>query len=313
MYWRRSVSRTISVTCAACRDRKTAACPRRVAAADDGHRIAAAHQRLRLGGRVVDAHLLEVVRPRDGQPPVPRPGRDDHRRGRDSAPSASRTWTGCVPADGRGLGGHGEVGAELPGLDQRPLGQFGAGDAGREAEVVLDPGRRPPGPRWLSRPAPPCAGLPRPRTRRRTGRPGADHQQVTAAVRGDRHGQPDGRGQLGVGRVAQQPVADDHDRGLLGRHTELAEQRLGRRIGLQIQPAVGQPVAGREVAQPPGVRRVPGTDDAEASAQADQDRAAEEVGAQHQLTEPGIADDQVPELVHRHHEHLARPGGTAER
>ena len=66
--------------------------PGRVAAADDGHRIAAAHQRLRLRGRVVDAHLLEVVRPGHVQPPVPRPGRDDHRGGRDRAPIGQPDW-----------------------------------------------------------------------------------------------------------------------------------------------------------------------------------------------------------------------------
>ena len=39
------------------------------------------------------------------------------------------------------LGRHADGGAELLGLDHRAVGQLGAGDAGREAEVVLDPGR----------------------------------------------------------------------------------------------------------------------------------------------------------------------------
>ena len=37
-----------------------------------------------------------------------------------------------------GLGGDGEPGAELAGLDDGPFSELAAGDAGREAEVVLN-------------------------------------------------------------------------------------------------------------------------------------------------------------------------------
>ena len=118
--------------------------PRRVAAADDGHRVSAAEQRLRLRRRVVDAHLLEVLRARHVEPAVPGAGGDDHQgAGHGGSVAEPHRVLAVVPLDGRGLGGHGELGAELPRLEHRPLREFGAGDAGREAEVVLDPRRGP--------------------------------------------------------------------------------------------------------------------------------------------------------------------------
>jgi hypothetical protein len=47
--------------------------PRRVAAADDGHRVTAAEQGLCLRRGVVDAHLLEVLHARHVEPAVPAP------------------------------------------------------------------------------------------------------------------------------------------------------------------------------------------------------------------------------------------------
>src|SRR6185437_13886132 len=52
--------------------------PGRVAAADDRHRVTAAGQRLRLGGRVVDTHLLEMGQPWHVEAAVPGPGGYDH-------------------------------------------------------------------------------------------------------------------------------------------------------------------------------------------------------------------------------------------
>ena len=46
-----------------------------------------------------------------------------------------------APVEGRRLGRHTELGAELARLDKRPVGELLAGQAGREAEVVLDSGR----------------------------------------------------------------------------------------------------------------------------------------------------------------------------
>ncbi len=125
-------------------------------------------------------------------------------------------------------------------------------------------------------------------------------------MRGTRRREPDRGGQLGVAGVAEQPVGRDHDRGVLRRHAEMLEQCLGARVGLQVQPAVWEPVARREVAEPPGVRRVPRSDDPQADSEPDQDGAADEVGAQDEIPEPGIAGHQLPEALDRHREHFAR-------
>ena len=226
MYWRRSGSRTIKRDLCGVPGQEDRRLPRRVAAADDGDRITAAHQRLRLRGRVVDAHLLEVVRPGYGRPPVPRPGRDDHRVAVIALPSASRTWYRVssrrwpwpprAPRSARRTSGPGSAPARPVRRRRSRTGSRGSSRSGTMCR---------PGPRWLSRPAPPCPGLPTPRTRRRTGQagPGPTTSRSRPPPWRTRHGQPDGRGQLGVGPGAQQPVAgEDHDRGLLGRHTELA-------------------------------------------------------------------------------------------
>jgi hypothetical protein len=98
----------------------------RVAAADDGHRVAGAEQRLCLRGRVVDAHLLEVVQLRHVQPAVPGPGGDDHRGGRHGGSVGQPDQVlAAVLLDRRGLRGHHELGTELTGLEHGPLGELG--------------------------------------------------------------------------------------------------------------------------------------------------------------------------------------------
>src|SRR5437879_1405741 len=62
----------------------------------------------------------------------------------------------------------------------------------------------------------------------------------------------------------------DHHRGLVRRHAEPLEQRLGGRVVLQVDPGVRYPVAGGELPQPPGVRRVPRTDDPDAGHRPDE-------------------------------------------
>ena len=73
----RSPSLATSVTSAACRDRKTAAWPCEVAAAEDYHGIIPAEEGLRLGRRVVDARRLEMLQPGNVRPPVPGARRDN--------------------------------------------------------------------------------------------------------------------------------------------------------------------------------------------------------------------------------------------
>ena len=125
-------------------------------------------------------------------------------------------------------------------------------------------------------------------------------------MRLDRRGEPDRGGQLGVARVAQQPAVHDHHRGVLRRQAELGQQGLGGRVGLKVQPPAREPVAGREVPDPPGVRGVPRADDPQAGPEADQDRTAQQIGAQDEVAERRIAGHQVPEPADGDREHLAR-------
>jgi len=84
---------------------RPAACPAGVPARRRfADRIPAAHQRLSLRCRVVDAHLLEIVQARHVEPTVPGAGGDDHRRARQrGVPSARRArLIAAVLRDGGG-------------------------------------------------------------------------------------------------------------------------------------------------------------------------------------------------------------------
>jgi hypothetical protein len=73
----------------------------------------------------------------------------------------------------------------------------------------------------------------------------------------------------------------------------MLEQLLGLPVPLQVDPAVRQQVAGGELEQPLGVGREARADDPEADAELDQDRAADEVGPQHQVAERRVLGDQL--------------------
>jgi hypothetical protein len=133
------------------------------------------------------------------------------------------------------------------------------------------------------------------------GRAGADDDQVAGDRARARVEQADAAGQFGVARVAQHLLSPpDHHRRVLGLDAQLAEQRLGLSVPLQVDPAVRQQVAGGELQQPLGVGREAGTDDPEADAKLDQDRAADEIGPQHQIAERRILGDQLAQAPHRH-------------
>lgn len=118
--------------------------------------------------------------------------------------------------------------------------------------------------------------------------------------------QADEPGQFGVARIAQQGrVPPDHQRRLLRTDREAAQQRLGLLVRLQIDPAVRQPVAGGELAQPPGVGRIARADDAETGALPDEEGAAAQAGAQHHITKDGVPGHQVTQLIHGQGEDLA--------
>ena len=209
----------------------------RVAAADDRDRIAARRAAPPSGRRVVDAGALELARGR-----APSSG-GSARRSR-SAPCARRT---VVPSsrrddvDGRRSRSsasprrrHADARAELLGLDHGPLGQLGAGDARPGSRGSSRSATRcRPARRWRPRRARPCRGPRTRRTPRRPARPGRRRRRPgrSRPLGGRRAPQADALGELGVARVAQHLLsAPDHDRRLLGRDAELAQQRLGVRV-----------------------------------------------------------------------------------
>ena len=112
--------------------------PGRVAGADDVDVEAVAVRRLAARRAVGDALAGEAVEALDAEaPPRDAAGEDDRLRAQDVAAVEVHLVRGRV--DARDLAGHQDLGAEPPRLLQRSARQLVAGDAGREAEVVLDP------------------------------------------------------------------------------------------------------------------------------------------------------------------------------
>ena len=66
-----------------------------------------------------------------------------------------------------------------------------------------------------------------------------------------------------------------------------------------------QPVARRELAQAARVGREPRADDREAGAEADEQLAPQQVGAEHEIGEPAVRQDQRAQALHGHDQHLA--------
>ena len=172
----------------------------RVAAADDRDRIA--------GGRAAPRSASR--RSRRSSPRTPRAARPaacgSARRWRSPpcgraarSPSSSRRRSGRRAASSATSHGRGTL-SRAPNFSawiDGPLGQLGARDAGREAEVVLDPRRgaglaaRGDGVDGDGRRAPRRRRRPPPRG---PAGPGADDDQVAASRRSSRRWQPDQRG-----------------------------------------------------------------------------------------------------------------------
>ena len=116
---------------------------RRVPAADDGDARGAAELRLGRAGRVEHAEPLVLGQPLDGQAPVLRAGREQHRARGDLVTLLEPDEVASVAR----LERHRAVRrrrarVELARLGDRPARQLRAGDPRREPEVVLDPPRR---------------------------------------------------------------------------------------------------------------------------------------------------------------------------
>ena len=113
--------------------------------------------------------------------------------------------------------------------------------------------------------------------------------------------------ELDVGRVAQHvPAAPDDDRRLLGADAELAQQRLGALVLLDVDPGMRETVARAELAQPASVRREARADQLEAGAHPDQHRAADQEGTQDEIAQRLVVGDDLAQLVDGHDEDLAR-------
>jgi hypothetical protein len=72
---------------------------------------------------------------------------------------------------------------------------------------------------------------------------------------------------------------------------ELTQERFRDRVFLDVDPVVGQAVAGGELAQPAGVGREAGADDLQSRTEADQMGTEEEKGAQQEVAETGVVGD----------------------
>ena len=114
-----------------------------VAAADDADAGGAAPLRLLRPGRVEDADAFVGVDVGDRQPAVVGARREDDGAGTHLVATLEPDEMAIVAGleRERAIGRCG-TGAELAGLRDGPGGELGAADAGREAEVVLDPARR---------------------------------------------------------------------------------------------------------------------------------------------------------------------------
>src|SRR5690606_32253384 len=96
------------------------------------------------GGTVVDAGASELVGAGRVEAPVGDARRDQHGPGAHLAAVGERDdAVRVLEPQARGAYGVEDLGPEAPGLGDGPPRQVGAGEAGGEAEVVLD-GRREP-------------------------------------------------------------------------------------------------------------------------------------------------------------------------
>jgi hypothetical protein len=90
---------------------------------------------------------------------------------------------------------------------------------------------------------------------------------------------------------------------------EPAQERLGLRVLVEVDPAMRQPVAGGEVAQPTRVTRVAGPDDRQPGALADEVPATNQERAHDHVADAGVARHQLTQPLDGHGQDLAGLGG----
>ncbi len=219
---------------------------RRVGAADDEHILAPVERGLGQRGAVVDAGSRQRLRARHLEPPDgDARGRDERHAGELGPVGERHDLVVGVDADARDLLGNEDLCAEPLRLRRRPPREIGAAQPLRKAEVVLDPRAR--------------AGLAARRVLldedcaealrcavhrgRETGRPRADDREIVERELGRRAHAELGGERAAVRAAELLPVREDHDRQLV----DGLEERLVRGVPLEIDPSVGNAVAGEEV------------------------------------------------------------------
>src|SRR5215207_1525146 len=118
----------------------------RVAAAYDNHVLARGLERLEMGRRVVETQTLEALGPVGRQAAIVGTDGENDATGTHLLAVAEHQIPQPVHlrrGDGAPSVNAGDDRAELARLQRRPLGQLRSGQAGRKAEVVLDPGAYP--------------------------------------------------------------------------------------------------------------------------------------------------------------------------
>ena len=195
----------------------------------------------------------------DVEPAVARAGREHHGAG--AQPLASVELDDVVAVlereRARALG-HGAArrrsaspGSRRARRDPRPRCRRGSRGSSRSA-TTCSPARR-------SRPSrrAPCSGPPTPRRPPLRAPPGRRRRPRCRTAPRAMRARPEVQrlGDLVVARVAQRERPAQHERGLARRDRQLAQQLVGLRVGLEVQEAVRNPVAGQELAQSAAVRR----------------------------------------------------------
>ena len=112
------------------------------------------------------------------------------------------------------------------------------------------------------------------------------------------------RGQLRNRRIAQDvTAAHQHERGVTGVQPLLREQRAGRGVGVEVDPDVRQPIADRELAQPPSVGRRRGANDLQAGSLLEEPLPAPQHDLHDHVGQLLILRDHLLQPIHRNDQH----------
>ena len=216
----------------------------------------------------------------------------------------------------RHLERNGDLGAEFLRLVERAPSQGLARDAGRKAEIVLDPG----GGSGLSAVRALVehddrealgGGIDR---GREAGRAGPDHGHVVHDLRVEVGRDAQARAGLGVGGPLQdRPVGTDHQRQFLRPDAETLRHGAAFLVSQSVQHRAGIAVAGQKTLQAHEIRRFrPAEEDGARVARLEQSNAAQDERPHDDLADLGGADHQRAHMggIERQHGAAVRAGAT---